>query len=194
MERKAVSRLLGEGDSFNLLALRTDTKEEATLLRKLKSIPKIGGVNTRAGTLKVFHEMTSRSMLATTLVLLIFASIIAIGVMYNTAMIALSERAFELGSLRILGFKKREVFSILAGELTVETIVALPIGCLTGYFFAYLMFTSVETEGFNVPLNISLTTYGIALLTTIATSIISFIILYFKIKSMDLISILKVRE
>jgi len=194
MERKAVSRLLGEGDSFNLLALRTDTKEEATLLRKLKSIPKIGGVNTRAGTLKVFHEMTSRSMLATTLVLLIFASIIAIGVVYNTAMIALSERAFELGSLRILGFKKREVFSILAGELTVETIVALPIGCLTGYFFAYLMFTSVETEGFNVPLNISLTTYGIALLTTIATSIISFIILYFKIKSMDLISILKVRE
>jgi putative ABC transport system permease protein len=114
-------------------------------------------------------------------VLLIFASIIAIGVVYNTAMIALSERAFELGSLRILGFKKREVFSILAGELTVETIVALPIGCLTRYFFAYLMFTSVETEGFNVPLNISLTTYGIALLTTIATSIISFIILYFKI-------------
>lgn len=111
-------------------------------MRKLKSIPKIGGVNTRAGTLKVFHEMTSRSMLATTLVLLIFASIIAIGVVYNTAMIALSERAFELGSLRILGFKKREVFSILAGELTILTIVALPIGCLTGYFFAYLMFSS----------------------------------------------------
>jgi putative ABC transport system permease protein len=194
MERKAVNKLLGESESFNLLALRTDAKEESALLHKLKSIPKIAGVNTRAGTLKVFHEMTSRSMLATTLILLIFASVIAIGVVYNTAMIALSERAFELGSLRILGFNKREVFSILAGELTVETIVALPIGCVTGYWFAYMMFTSVETEGFNVPLNISLTTYGIALLTTISTSLISFIILYFKIKSMDLISILKVRE
>jgi len=194
MEKSAVNKLLGEGNSLNLLVLRTDANEEISLLRKLKSIPKIAGVTTRAGTLKVFHEMTARSMLATTLILMIFACVIAVGVVYNTAMIALSERAFELGSLRILGFNKREVFSILAGELTVETLVALPIGCLTGYWFAYMMFTSVETEGFNVPLNISLTTYGIALLTTIFTSLISFIILYFKIKSMDLISILKVRE
>ncbi len=194
MEKRAVNKLLGEGNSLNLLVLRTDANEEISLLRKLKSIPKIAGVTTRAGTLKVFHEMTARSMLATTLILMIFACVISVGVVYNTAMIALSERAFELGSLRILGFNKREVFSILAGELTVETLVALPIGCLTGYWFAYMMFTSVETEGFNVPLNISLTTYGIALLTTIFTSLISFIILYFKIKSMDLISILKVRE
>lgn len=194
MERRAVNKLLGEGSALNLLALRTDAKEEPNLLHKLKSIPKIAGMNTRAGTLKIFHEMTSRSMLATTLVLMIFASVIAVGVVYNTAMIVLSERAFELGSLRILGFNKREVFSILAGELTVETIVALPIGCVTGYLFAYMMFNSVETEGFNVPLKISLTTYGIALLTTIFTSFISFIILYLKIKSMDLISILKIRE
>ena len=138
--------------------------------------------------------MTARSMLATTIVLLIFASVIAIGVVYNTAMIALSERAFELGSLRILGFNKLEVFSILAGELIIQTIVALPIGCVTGYGFVYMMFTSVETEGFNIPLSISFETYGIALLTTIFTAFISFIILYFKIKSMDLVSILKIRE
>lgn len=194
MERNAVSRLLGEGNSINLLTLRTDPKEESALLFKLKNIPKIAGINTRAGTLNVFREMTARSMLATTIVLLIFASVIAIGVVYNTAMIALSERAFELGSLRILGFNKLEVFSILAGELTMQTIVALPIGCVTGYGFVYMMFTSVETEGFNIPLNVSLDTYGIALLTTIITAFISFIILYFKIKSMDLVSILKIRE
>ncbi len=194
MERTAVSRLLGESSSVNLLTLRTDANEESNLLHKLKSIPKIAGINTRAGTLKVFREMTSRSILATTIVLLLFAGIIAIGVVYNTAMIALSERAFELGSLRILGFNKLEVFSILAGELTIETLVALPIGCITGYGFAYLMFNSVETEGFNVPLNVSLETYGIALVTTILTAIISFIILYFKIKSMDLVSVLKIRE
>ena len=194
MERNAVSRLLGEGNSINLLTLRTDPKEESALLFKLKNIPKIVGINTRAGTLKVFGEMTARSMLATTIVLLIFASVIAIGVVYNTAMIALSERAFELGSLRILGFNKLEVFSILAGELIIQTIVALPIGCVTGYGFVYMMFTSVETEGFNIPLSISFETYGIALLTTIFTAFISFIILYFKIKSMDLVSILKIRE
>jgi putative ABC transport system permease protein len=132
--------------------------------------------------------------MATTVILLFFACIIAIGVVYNTAMITLSERSFELGSLRILGFTKEEVFSILALKLVFEIIIALPIGCITGYFSAYWMFHSVETEGFNVPLSIYLTSYGIALLTTIFTAIISFFILYFKIKSMDLISILKIRE
>ena len=194
MDRNSFIRLLCDGNSINQQTQPTDPKQESALFFKLKNIPKIVGINTRAGTLKVFGEMTARSMLATTIVLLIFASVIAIGVVYNTAMIALSERAFELGSLRILGFNKLEVFSILAGELIIQTIVALPIGCVTGYGFVYMMFTSVETEGFNIPLSISFETYGIALLTTIFTAFISFIILYFKIKSMDLVSILKIRE
>lgn len=194
MEIGAVNKLLNEGSSINLLALKTDSNLETELLRKFKNVPKIAGVTTRSGTLRAFNEVMARSVLATTIVLLLFAGVIAVGVVYNTAMITLSERAFELGSLRILGFNKREVFSILAGELIIEILIALPIGCVTGYLSAYSLFQLNETEGFNIPINVSWDSYGIALLTTIITAFISFIILYFKIKSMDLIGILKVRE
>ena len=141
-----------------------------------------------------FLKRTGQSILATAFVILIFASVISVGVIYNTAMIALSERTFELGSLRVLGFTKNEVFGILSGELSVEVLIALPIGCGWGYLFAYLMINSVQTEGFSLPLSVSFKTYFISLLTTIITAIISNAILYRKIQKMDLISILKIRE
>ncbi|RHX77645.1 ABC transporter permease [Leptospira yasudae] len=194
MELVSVNRLLGEGDNVNLIALRTDTKEESRLLAELKEMPKISGVSTREGTLKVFSDTMSRSTLATTTILFIFAAVISIGVVYNTAMISLSERVFELGSLRILGFTKEEVFQILAGELGFEIIASLPVGCLLGYFCAYLLMNTVETEGFKIPLIISYRTYVISIFTTLGTATLSYFILYRKIKNMDLLSVLKIRE
>ncbi|KAB2929648.1 MAG: FtsX-like permease family protein [Leptonema illini] len=194
MERSAVNRLLSEGPSVNLLALRTDARQEEALLQKLKGYPTVSGVTTRAGTLKVFYEMMSRSILVTAFILLVFAMIISIGVVYNTAMISLSERSFELATLRIAGFTKLEVFAILIGEITVLTVLALPLGAVFGYGMALAMINTVDTEGFSIPLEISMQTYGMAVITTILTTIVSAFILYRKIKGLDLLSVLKVRE
>ena len=58
--------------------------------------------------------------------------VIAFGVVYNTARIALSERARELASLRVLGFTKGEVAYILLGELTIFTIASLSFLTMSG--------------------------------------------------------------
>lgn len=194
MERTSVNRILGESDSINTIALRTDQYLEETLIRDLKDYPRIAGISTRKGILKSYKDIMERSMLVMKFFLLVFAGVIAVGVVYNTAMITLSERAFELGSLRILGFTKREVFAILAGELGILTLMALPLGSILGYYLLKLMLDSVDTEGFKMPINISSDTYTIAILTTLITMLLSFGILYRRIRSMDLLSILKVRE
>ncbi|TGN02854.1 ABC transporter permease [Leptospira dzoumogneensis] len=193
-EIQSLNRLLREGDQVNIAALWTDSSKEESLLNELKSYPKISGVSTRARTLKIFYELMSRSVLTTSLIIMIFACIISVGVIYNTALISLSERAFELGSLRILGFTKTEVFIILSGELTIVILASLPLGCLLGYFSGYGILSTVETEGFKIPLFISPKTYIISIFTVIITSVFSFWILYIKIRSLDLISVLKVRE
>ena len=56
------------------------------------------------------------------------AAIIAFGVVYNSARIALSERARELASLRVLGFTSGEVLAILLLELALLTLIAQPPG------------------------------------------------------------------
>ena len=59
---------------------------------------------------------------------MIFAAIIAFGVVYNAARVSLSERGRELASLRVLGFTRGEIAYILLGELAVLTLAALPLG------------------------------------------------------------------
>ena len=56
----------------------------------------------------------------------LFASTIAFGVVYNAARISLSERSRELASLRVLGFTRAEISSILLGELALLTLVGTP--------------------------------------------------------------------
>ena len=46
--------------------------------------------------------------------------IIAVGVVYNSARIGLQERAWELASLRVLGFTRAEVAGILFAEFAIE--------------------------------------------------------------------------
>ena len=57
----------------------------------------------------------------------------------NVARIALSERQHELASLRVLGFTRAEISSILLGELAVLTVLAVPLGLWMGYGFASVM-------------------------------------------------------
>ena len=49
-------------------------------------------------------------------VMLVFAVVIAGGVVYNAARVALAERGRELASLRVLGFTRGEVSAMLLGE------------------------------------------------------------------------------
>ena len=149
---------------------------------------------TRSQGLSIFREQSAAVIVTTSLILLACAAVIAFGVVYNTAMSALSERAFELASLRILGFSPTEVFRILAGELAVQTALALPAGALLGLLMAWLAIVGMPVEGFVIPLKIDLSTYMLAALNTSVAAAASLYFLYRRIRRLDLVAVLKVRE
>ena len=99
----------------------------------------INSVFDKAGTLAAFTQTTSRNMGVFSGVLTLFAVAMAVGIIYNAARIALSERAWELASLRVLGMTRAEVSVLLLAELGAELLVALPVGALTGWGLASLM-------------------------------------------------------
>ena len=67
-----------------------------------------------------------------TAVYVILAIIITFGVIYNSARIQLSERARELASLRVFGFTRSEVSSVLMIELGLIVLYALASLIVTG--------------------------------------------------------------
>ena len=102
-----------------------------------------------------------------------FAASLAMGVVYNSARISLSERARELSTLRVIGFTRFEISYILIGQSLLLTVIALPVGCVIGTWLAYLMTAAFDTELYRIPAVIELSTYGYSSLLVLASALVS---------------------
>jgi putative ABC transport system permease protein len=122
---------------------------------------------------------------------MMFATIVAFGIIYNSARISLSERARELATLRVLGFSRGEVGAVLVGELVLLTVVALPIGLVIGSAFAKGILTSVNTETVRLPLVLTASNYAFAVLVVATASALSALFAARKLAEIDLVSALK---
>jgi putative ABC transport system permease protein len=195
MNLQALHRLLREGDVLSGAHLAVDPARLDELYRALKGTPQVAGVSIKGATLISFQRTIAENLLRMRLINVIFAGIIAFGVVYNSARIALAERDRELATLRVLGFTRAEVSAILLGELAVLTLAGLPVGLLLGRGLAGLViWLAYDTELFRIPLVIGRATYGFAAAVTLATALISGLVVRRRLDRLDLIAVLKSRE
>ncbi len=194
MDLAALNRFMREPPMISLAYLQVDSRFEAELYDELKDTPVVAGVTVEATAVQSFRETLAENMLLMTSFNILFAGMIAFGVVYNSARISLSERGRELASLRVLGFTRAEVSSILLGEFALLTLVALAPGFLIGYGLAWSMSLSFETELFRIPLAVSRETYGFSALVVLASATVTGLIVRRRIDRLDLIAVLKTRE
>jgi len=124
----------------------------------------------------------------------VFAGIIAFGVVYNAARVSLSERSRELASLRVLGYTLAEISYILLGELALLTIVALPLGVGFGILMAKGILAAVETELYRFPFVITMQGVARSALTVAAAAAISGLAVRRRLDRLDLVAVLKTWE
>ena len=126
--------------------------------------------------------------------LVVFAGVIAFGVVYNVARIALSERSRELATLRIIGFTQGEIAVILLGEQAIVTAIAIPLGCAMGYGLAALVSGAYDSELYRIPLIVKPSSYVYAFVVITLTAIGSGWLIRRQLNHLDLIAVLKTRE
>jgi len=124
----------------------------------------------------------------------VLAVIVAFGVVYNSARIALSERSRDLATLRVVGFSQGEVAQVLLGELGLLVLCALPFGLLFGRFITTFIITSLSTETVRLPLVVSDHTYTTAIIVVLTAAGGSFLVVYRMLSKLDLVGVLKARE
>jgi putative ABC transport system permease protein len=190
----ALNRLLREGDVVNAAALKIDTSASHSVWRRLQAMPKIEASSVKALWLILFDETIAGMIIVGAVILAGFGLLIAVGVVYNSARVALQERAWELASLRILGFTRREVAAILLSELAFELIVAIPIGLVVGYGLINMIVSLRVRESFQVPVVIESASYAIAALVVLAAAAASAFVVRRRIDTLDLVSVLKTRD
>jgi putative ABC transport system permease protein len=194
MNRPALNRALGEGDVATGFVLALERGSETRFLEATQALPRAAGAFSKAVMLRNMQEMTARNILIMSAVLTLFAIVIAVGVVYNNARIALAERAWELASLRVLGFTRAEVSGLLLGELGIGLLIALPLGMLAGEGLVHLIAGLLKSDQFLFPVVIRARTHALAALAVLLAAAASALIVRRRIDRLDMVAALKTRE
>jgi putative ABC transport system permease protein len=194
MHRDALHRLLQEGTSVSGALLAVDANAAPALYATLKRLPAVGGVMQREVALRSFEETLGRSMGVFTTVLVGFACVIAVAIVYNAARVALSERGRELASLRVLGFTRGEVAVMLLGEQAFLLLLGVPAGLLLGYAGCAALAAAYQWELFRLPLVLSRATYAFTLAVLLLAAVATGLLVRRRLNRLDLVEVLKTRE
>ncbi|HYL75726.1 MAG TPA: ABC transporter permease [Bryobacteraceae bacterium] len=194
MRADALHRLMREGDTISGAYMQVDSSTAPALYSVLKHIPSISGVAVREAMLASFWKTFGESIWVSTAFLVGFASIIAFGIVYNGARIALSERGHELACLRVLGYTRGEIGRILLGEQGLLTLASIPAGFALGFALSVLLSRFFSRELFRLPLVVNAETYAFAAIVVLAASLLSSLVVAQRLRHMDLTEVLKSRE
>ena len=194
MNRPALNRALGEGDLSGSFVLALDAGSEPAVLAVTRQMPRVAGAFSKATMLRNMEELSARNIRIMSSVLTLFAAVIAVGVVYNNARIALAERTWELASLRVLGFTRAEVSGLLLGEMAISIAIALPLGMLLGWGLVHLITGLLKSDQFHFPVVILPRTYAWAAICIVAAGAASALVVRRRIDKLDMVAALKTRE
>lgn len=194
MDLAALNHFMREGPTISGAYLSIDSARLQELFTQLKGMPRVAGVAERMQEIRNFNRVMEETMLFFTYVATVFAVIIAFGVVYNSARIALTERGRELASLRVLGFTRAEISYILLGELGILTLIAIPLGLWLGNEMCYFIAHKMQNDLYRVPVILAPATYAFAVTVVLISAAFSGLIVRRRLDQLDLVAVLKSAE
>jgi putative ABC transport system permease protein len=174
--------------------LQVEPSKADELYDRLKVTPRVSAVSRKQAAVDSFRQIFAKNLNVLVFFFSLFATIIAFGVVYNSARISLSERSRELASLRVLGFRRSEISFIFLGELAIVTLIALPVGFALGWGLSALVLQSFKTELYRFPMVITRQAFAAAGMTVVISSLVSGLAVRRQLDRLDLIAVLKTPE
>lgn len=194
MNKSQLHKMLKESSVASGAFLKVDPNFLDDVYRELELRPGVAGVAIKDAVLLSFRDTVAENILVMRSFIIFFAAVIAVGVVYNSARISLSERSRDLATMRVIGFTRREVSRVLLGEIAVFTIAAIPLGCIIGYLLAGIMASGLDTENYRIPLVVSRDTYSLAAMVVAIATVLSGWVVQRRVNQLDLIAVLKTRD
>ena len=194
MEIGALRALMREGGAVSGAYLRVDPGQASAFFERVKRAPKVAYMAMKRAVRISFQKTTAEMIGLIQGLYFGFSVVVASGVVYNSARIALSERSRELATLRVVGFTHREVVRLMVGELVLLTLVALPAGLVIGRGLARLIVETASTETVRLPLVLSSRTYATAVGIVVVSAVVSCALVSRRIRHLDLLGVLKSAE
>ncbi len=192
MELGALGRLSGAGRVVTGAEVKLAAGDHSAFHRALRESPIVAGFVPRAATVTAFRETMARTLTIIVSAFVAFAGIAAFAIVDATVRVALSERLRELAIMRALGFGEGTILFMLAGELGVAVVLALPLGAVVGLGLGQVIVWNLDNDLFHVPLVVGWRSYAIAGGTALVAAILSSILAGRRLRDIDIPAAMRV--
>jgi len=139
-------------------------------------------------------ETLGRTMTTSLGMMILFAGCIAFGSVLNAAMVSLSEREREVGTLRVLGYTPLQTTAIFSGESYLLNTVGVLLGIVGGIGLAYLMSRAYDTELYRFPTVIHASRLLVTALIMFGFVTLAQLVVYRMIRTLPWLDVLKIKE
>jgi putative ABC transport system permease protein len=179
-EYNAIAFNLANPDGAGEPAMKTDLMAHPGVL---------GAMFTRSMAANFRDEIGSLNYVV--LVLILSAGALAFIVLYNLTNINITERIREIATIKVLGFRDREVSAYIYRENVLLTIGGTALGLLMGVALHRFVMGTMEIDTMMFGKSIELLSYGLSILLTFGFSVLVNVFMYYKLRRVKMVESLK---
>ena len=128
------------------------------------------------------------------LVIISFVGALSLVILLNLAEINITERRYELATIKVLGFFDSEVGTYVYRENTITTVLGIIIGLLVGIVFERFVIVTAEVSSVMFMRDLAPTCFVWTVLLMAAFVLIVNILIFFRLKGIDMASSMKATE
>lgn len=162
----------------------------------LSEVKSLDGVNVIQSITNLKDGM--QSMLETTktmvIILIIVSAILAFVIIYNLGILSFSEKQYQFATLKVLGFKNKQIKKIFVKQNLWLSIIGIIAGLPLGYFMIVYIFEKALGENYDFVAQVNVLSYLYAAIGSLVVAIFVNKILARKVKTIDMVSSLKGNE
>lgn len=191
MSRSLYSTVYNAEPELNVLMMKFDASADTDAT--VESLLKINGITSAVlndEELSDVNKMTGR-LVYIVIMMIVAAALLAFVVIYNLNNINISERRRELATIKLLGFYDGEVAKYVYRENIVLTVLGTLLGIILGIVLHRFVMNTVETDVYMFGRNLNFLSVVISAVLTVVFSMLVNIIMYYKLKKIDMVESLK---
>lgn len=164
--------------------------DEDTLVEELMSEDVVLGVALTSSIADKVKD-TMESLDFVVMILIMSAGVLAFVVLYNLTNINITERVREIATIKVLGFRDREVSAYVYRENIVLTIIGTLLGLILGFWLHRYVIQTMEIDSMMFGQYAHLKSYLLSIILTLVFSVFVNFFVHYKLKSVNMVEALK---